>query len=403
MRKRTGIVALVLSLFMSAAVLGADNGESTLALPQDCFDAANTAEPCQILYRYAELLGFGNIPDYVGFVESLLAQAKGESPFVPLRETEEVKRFRELMEAGEKLDESETAQFMSRYLQAYAEYRHTVDSLSLQIQDVWFDRLMQLNAQLLPELDEIEAVERSFLQADPRLANVLAELSPLNDGQPILHDGDDLPRVLTWLSTLYGLDDEYVTERVLLDLVTLYQSGGVAFDLPRFDQRPAIGAMVNTPGDESIELTPALRGDIIELQEAQFTNTDNMLQNLHFYEPYRVNNLLSLLAFAEGMETTLARIPYAKSRSLVDSHFHVSRQIYVPLVEGAFKKGEYNSGVIAGIVAQRLGANLPVVGSHLIQLEQVVSGDYVVVELTPLSARIVYVHTSGYAQDVEAD
>lgn len=400
-RRGLAISLLIAALLVAPPLLAQIDNQHELSLPEDCFDTSNTAEPCQILFRYAELLGFANIPDYIGFVESAIAEERGDLPFLPLRETPEFERFTAEIEEGEIPSEAmqrEIAQFLSYRMQRYAEFRHAADSLSVQIQDAWFTRLVGFNAQLFPELGHIEALQTTFLQADPRLVDALAQLSPLTDGESVLVDDEAAPQVLTWLTTLYGLDDEYVTESLLRQLLTLHHSGGLAFDLPGFDQMPAIGAMVNAPIDSLVELTDALRDDITQLEDVLSTSSDNTLQNIHFYEPFRVNNLLALLAFVEGIEITLPRIPYATSGSLISAHFYLNSQVFEQHISATATLSHGTSNVLAGILALRAGATLPIVGSHLVQLEDAGTGNYVVVELTPLMARLVYGHTAGYSQ-----
>lgn len=409
---RSVLISLFIAVLLaSSAVLAQENEQQALSLPEDCFDTANTAESCQILFHYAELFGFSNIPDYVGFVESILDETRGEAPYLPLRETEEFKRFRAIYEAGKQpTDEmyQEINLFMIQRQAEVTEFRHAQDWVSLLAQEAFFERLMRFNSQLLPQLDDLAAIETTFLQAHPKLPQVLAELRPLLDGQSILAQGalgeeEETPQALTWLTTLYGLTDEYQTERLILNLVTLDQAGGVAFDLPRLDQRPAIGAIINTPVDTPIVITEALRADISQIEQSQLVSTGNALQDIHFYEPFRVNNLLALLTFAEGMGTELPRIPYARSVSLIEARYYVGAEVLAQINNQSDDLMNQDHHVIAAILALRLGVNIPVLGSSMVQLEDADNGDFIVVELNPMIGRLVYMQSSGDANNATAE
>lgn len=397
--------SLLIALLLAPAALVQGQTQRPLKLPGECFDTSNTAKPCQILFAYAELLEFANIPDYIGFIESSLAEMRGELPFLPIDETADFERFVAAMEADEPLSDAmylEISQFMSHYFQRYAEFHHVQDPVSMQIQELWFNQLLTLNAQLHPELDAVQALETTFLRADPRLADAIAALQPLTQGQTVLSADEEGPLILTWLGKQTGFSDKYVAERLLMELATLQRAGGVAFDLPRFDQRPAIGAMLNAPVDAPIYDSAGMREDIYQMREVR-SGSDNLLQSLHFYRPYQVNHLLALLVFAEAADVQLPRIPYAQSRGLIDYHFYVETPVLGQLRRLSLEYGQVDPDIAAGILALRLGASLPVVGSHLVRLEDNASGDYTVVELTPVMARIIYAHTSGYVENEVPD
>ncbi|RUO28892.1 hypothetical protein CWE12_11400 [Aliidiomarina sedimenti] len=404
MNKAVGALALIFSLCIGSGIGGTalaseSNEKENLSLPHDCFDSANTVEPCQTLYRYAELLGFANIPDYVGFIQSIIAEERGEAAVVPLRDTVEFKRFIAVMNSDERPTaalQQEMAQFLSHRFQVLADVRHAQDWVSMQIQEAFFFRLADFNAGLFPELDELAAIEATFLQANPRLTEVLRQLSPLTEGEGILVEGDDPPQVLSWLTSLYGLGDEYATQALLLELVNLDSFGGNPFDLMLLDQRPGIGPLLNMPLDSPIVMTKALQEDIALLQQASSTDTANTLQNIHFYEPFRINNLLSLLAFAASVSESQPRIPYARSTSLVDLHLYLETEVFAQLMDEAGASQRTDAAIVATILALRSGASLPAVGSRLVQLEDVQNGNYAVVELTPFTGRLIDLHVAGY-------
>lgn len=409
MSKRAGSLAIVCSvLIWAVAPVWASQGneEPEQALPQACFDTANTSAECQTLYRYAELLGFGNIPDYVGFVQSLLVEFRGEAPFLPLMENPEVKAFRERMENGEQPTEAmtqELEQFMSHWLGEIAEFRHAQDWVSLQFQDIFFNRLIHLNAQLFPQLDDVAAIERTFLHADPRLPDVLSELSPLAQGQEILVEGEAPPTVLDWLTSAYGLSDASATQDLLLAMINQHRYGGRPYDFPLFDQRPEIGALLNMPVDTPIEMTEALQNDIAWLEDIRVRDSDNLLRSIHSYEAYAVNNLLALLTFAEGLSDPQPRIPSARSTSLIDLHVYVDADVYAQIEQVRGSYMSLDADVVATILALRMGAQLPAIGSTFVRLEDIENGQYVVIQLTPFMGHIVYQYTSGYEKKDLAD
>lgn len=374
------------------------------ALPQACFDTANTTERCQILYRYAELLEFGNIPDYVGFIESFVAEARGEKPFPPLEETVEFERFTAAISDDEQPSEAlrfEISQFLSYRMQLLVEFRHAQDPVSMQIQEAFFRRLMLFNTQLLPHLDELEALEFTFLQAHPRFAQALGELNPIINDQLILTESNDAPEVLGWLARLYGLDDEYTAGAMLSELAHVVNFGGNPFDLVRLDQRPGIGTQLNMPIDAPIMITEVLAEDVAQLRDAQSKISGNTLQDIHFYEPYRINNLLSLIRFAEYSTIKEPRLPYAQSRSLIDAHVYVEPELLAQILAVRGESTSVDGQLTAAIIALRSGVSLPLVGSQFVRLEDAQAGHYVVVELMPIMARLVYIHTEGYRNNQE--